>query len=277
MVGVNWLLCNKLQVHKKIQMKKIFLSFSVTLVSWAAVFSQNSQSALPKNWYLQDKDSSGIYGISLDKAYGFVKAKKIKSKQVVVAVIDSGIDTLHEDLKPVIWTNPKEIPANGIDDDKNGYIDDVHGWNFIGGKDGRNVKQDSYEAARVYNKLKLKYGSLVPDESSLDSANKADLELYKKAQQKIIGDVNPVEIAFMKKLLPGFLKGDSVIAKDLGKTEYNCTDLEKYTAVDADARKTKAFLIQLCKGNGSDEITNKQIMDEIDGKIRKPDACNNAP
>ena len=277
MVAVNWLLCNKLQVHKKIQMKKIFLSFSVTLVSWAAVFSQNSQSALPKNWYLQDKDSSGIYGISLDKAYGFVKAKKIKSKQVVVAVIDSGIDTLHEDLKPVIWTNPKEIPANGIDDDKNGYIDDVHGWNFIGGKDGRNVKKDSYEAARVYNKLKLKYGSLVPDESSLDSANKADLELYKKAQQKIIGDVNPAEIAFMKKLLPGFLKGDSVIAKDLGKTEYNCTDLEKYTAVDADARKTKAFLIQLCKGNGSDEITNKQIMDEFDGQIRKADAGNNAP
>lgn len=277
MVGVNWLLCNKLQVHKKIQMKKIFLSFSVTLVSWAAVFSQNSQSALPKNWYLQDKDSSGIYGISLDKAYGFVKAKKIKSKQVVVAVIDSGIDTLHEDLKPVMWTNPKEIPANGIDDDKNGYIDDVHGWNFIGGKDGRNVKKDSYEAARVYNRLKLKYGSLIPDESSLDSANKADLELYKKAQQKIIGDVNPAEIAFMKKLLPGFLKGDSVIAKDLGKTEYNCTDLEKYTAVDADARKTKAFLIQLCKGNGSDEITNKQIMDEFDGQIRKADAGNNAP
>ena len=277
MVAVNWLLCNKLQVHKKIQMKKIFLSFSVTLVSWAAVFSQNSQSALPKNWYLQDKDSSGIYGISLDKAYGFVKAKKIKSKQVVVAVIDSGIDTLHEDLKPVMWTNPKEIPANGIDDDKNGYIDDVHGWNFIGGKDGRNVKKDSYEAARVYNRLKLKYGSLIPDESSLDSANKADLELYKKAQQKIIGDVNPAEIAFMKKLLPGFLKGDSVIAKDLGKTEYNCTDLEKYTAVDADARKTKAFLIQLCKGNGSDEITNKQIMDEFDGQIRKADAGNNAP
>ena len=277
MVAVNWLLCNKLQAHKKIQMKKIFLSFSVTLVSWAAVFSQNSQSALPKNWYLQDKDSSGIYGISLDKAYGFVKAKKIKSKQVVVAVIDSGIDTLHEDLKPVMWTNPKEIPANGIDDDKNGYIDDVHGWNFIGGKDGRNVKKDSYEAARVYNRLKLKYGSLVPDESSLDSANKADLELYKKAQQKIIGDVNPAEIAFMKKLLPGFLKGDSVIAKDLGKTEYNCTDLEKYTAVDADARKTKAFLIQLCKGNGSDEITNKQIMDEFDGQIRKADAGNNAP
>ena len=258
-------------------MNKIFLLLSVALFSGAAMFSQTSKGVLPKNWYLQDKDSTGIYGISLDKAYDFVKAKKIKSRQVVVAVIDSGIDTLHEDLKPIMWTNPKEIPYNGIDDDKNGYIDDIHGWNFLGGKDGRSVKQDSYEAARVYNKLKLKYGSLIPDESSLKPEDKEELEIFKKAQQKIIGDVNPAEIAFMKKLLPGFLKGDSVIAAGLGKEEYNCTDLEKYTADNADAKMTKAFLLQLCKGNGSDEITNKQIIDEFDGQIRKADAGNNSP
>lgn len=258
-------------------MNKIFSLLTAALFSGVATFAQTSATPLPKNWYQQDKDSSGIYGISLDKAYGFVTSKKIKSKQVVVAVIDSGIDTLHEDLKPILWTNSKEIPGNGIDDDKNGYIDDVHGWNFLGGKDGRNVSKDSYEAARVYNKLKLKYGSLIPDESSMKPGDKAELEIFKKAQQKIIGDVNPAEIAFMKKLLPTFLKGDSVITKDLGKAEYNCTDLEKYTATDADAKKTKAFLIQLCKGNGSDEITNKQIIDEFDGQLRKADAGNNAP
>ncbi|MBC7689599.1 MAG: S8 family peptidase [Aquabacterium sp.] len=258
-------------------MNKIFSLLTAALFSGVATFAQTSATPLPKNWYQQDKDSSGIYGISLDKAYGFVTSKKIKSKQVVVAVIDSGIDTLHEDLKPILWTNSKEIPGNGIDDDKNGYIDDVHGWNFLGGKDGRNVSKDSYEAARVYNKLKLKYGSLIPDESSMKPGDKAELEIFKKAQQKIIGDVNPAEIAFMKKLLPTFLKGDSVIIKDLGKAEYNCTDLEKYTATDADAKKTKAFLIQLCKGNGSDEITNKQIIDEFDGQLRKADAGNNAP
>ena len=258
-------------------MNKIFSLLTAALFSGVATFAQTSATPLPKNWYQQDKDSSGIYGISLDKAYGFVTSKKIKSKQVVVAVIDSGIDTLHEDLKPILWTNSKEIPGNGIDDDKNGYIDDVHGWNFLGGKDGRNVSKDSYEAARVYNKLKLKYGSLIPDESSMKPGDKAELEIFKKAQQKIIGDVNPAEIAFLKKLLPTFLKGDSVIIKDLGKAEYNCTDLEKYTATDADAKKTKAFLIQLCKGNGSDEITNKQIIDEFDGQLRKADAGNNAP
>ncbi|MEO6732916.1 MAG: S8 family peptidase [Ferruginibacter sp.] len=258
-------------------MKKILLLTSVAILSLATVFSQTSKTVLPKNWHLQNKDSTGIYGISLDKAYDFVKTKKIKSSEVLVAVIDSGIDTLHEDLKPVLWTNPKEIPGNGIDDDKNGYIDDLHGWNFIGGKDGRNVKKDSYEAARVYNKLKLKYGSLIPDESSIAPAEKEELEIFKKAQQKIIGDVNPAEIAFMKNILPGFLRGDSIIAKDLGKEEYNCTDLDKYTATDPDAKKAKAFLVQLCKGNGSDDITNKQIIDEFDGQIRKSEAGSKAP
>lgn len=258
-------------------MKKIFLLLSVALFSGTVMFSQTSKGVLPKNWHLQDKDSTGIYGISLNKAYDFVKVKKLKSTQVIVAVIDSGIDTVHEDLKSILWTNPKEIPGNGIDDDKNGYIDDVHGWNFLGGRDGRNVKQDSYEAARVYNKLKLKYDSLITDESTLKPEEKEQLEIFRKAQQKIVGDVNPMEISFMKKLLPGFIKGDSVISKELGKAEYNCTDLDKYIPTDADAKKTKAFLIQLCKGNGSDDITNKQIIDELDGQIRKADAVNNAP
>ncbi|MCW3091381.1 MAG: peptidase [Ferruginibacter sp.] len=258
-------------------MKKIFLLLSVALFSGATMFSQSSKSVLPKNWYQQDKESTGIYGISLDKAYNFVKTKKLKSRQVVVAVIDSGIDTLHEDLKPILWTNSKEIPGNGIDDDHNGYVDDVHGWNFIGGKDGRNVTKDSYEAARVYNRLKLKFGSVMPDELSLSPAEKEELELYKKAQQKIVGDVNPAEIAFFKKILPGFLKGDSVITKELGKKEYSCSDLEKYTTTDEFALKTKMLLVQLCKSNPGSDITNKQLIDEFDGQLRKADAANKAP
>jgi subtilisin family serine protease len=195
----------------------------------------------------------------------------------VVAVIDSGIDTLHEDLQSVLWTNPKEIPYNGIDDDKNGYIDDVHGWNFLGGKDGRNVKKDSYEAARVFNKLKLKFDQLTVDESKLTETEKNEWATFKKTKQRLVGDINPDEIAFIKKLMPVFLKGDSVITKDLGKKEYNCTDLEKYVTTNADAKKTKIFLLQLCKGNGSDDITNNQIIDEFDGQIRKSEAADHAP
>lgn len=258
-------------------MKKISFLFTVAAFSASSIFAQTSKSILPKNWHQQDKEKTEIYGISLDKAYEFVKTNKVPSKQVVVAVIDSGIDTLHEDLKPILWTNSKEIPGNGIDDDKNGYIDDVHGWNFLGGKDGRNVSKDSYEAARVFNKLKEKYYNGIPESTNLSAAEKQEIEMYENAKQKLIGDINPAELAFMKKLLPDFLTGDSVIAKDLAKKEYNCTDLEKYTTTNPDALKTKGFLIQLCKGNGSDEITNKQIIDEIDGQVRKADAVNKAP
>lgn len=251
--------------------------FSVAIFISAAAIAQKATNEIPKNWYQLDKATTGYYGVSLDKAYAFVKAKKIKSTQVIVAVIDSGIDTLHEDLKPVLWTNPKEIPGNGIDDDHNGYIDDVHGWNFLGGKDGRNVKEDSYEGARVYNTLKTKYGEGIPDESSIAPEEKAEVAMYKKAKQKIVGEINPSEIAFLKQLLPALLKGDSVIAKELGKEEYNCTDLIKYTSTNPSASKTKMFLMELCKANSSDEISNKQIVEELQGNLRKADAAQNGP
>ena len=104
------------------------------ILSGLLIQAQNSE--IPKGWHMLDKKTDGYYGISTDKAYQFVKSKKLKSNTVIVAVIDSGIDTLHEDLKSVLWVNPKEIPGNGIDDDKNGYVDDINGWNFLGGRDG---------------------------------------------------------------------------------------------------------------------------------------------
>lgn len=256
-------------------MKIWFVSGALLLVSVA--FAQKKSEELAKNWYQLDKAGTGYYGISLDKAYDFLKAKKLKSKQVVVAVIDGGIDTLHEDLKPVLWTNAKEIPGNGIDDDHNGYVDDIHGWNFLGGKDGRNVKEDSYEGARVYTALKAKYGDEIPDDAAVPDSERAQVELYRKAKKKVVGEINPAEIAFLKQILPGFLRGDSVIVKELGKEEYNCTDLDKYTPTDVDAKRAKTFLVQLCKGNGSDELTNKQIIDELHGELRKADAAEHAP
>jgi subtilisin family serine protease len=97
-----------------------FVIMALALVS-TTTFSQTSiKEPLPNGWYLQDLKENGVNGISLDKAYQFVKGKK--SKTVLVAVIDSGVDTLHEDLKEILWHNPKEIPGNGIDDDKNGYL-----------------------------------------------------------------------------------------------------------------------------------------------------------
>jgi subtilisin family serine protease len=95
-----------------------------------------TDSVAPDNWFNLDESKDGVRGVSTEEAYKTVLKGK-KSRTVVVAVIDSGVDIEHEDLKDVIWVNKGEIPDNGKDDDGNGYIDDVHGWNFIGGADGK--------------------------------------------------------------------------------------------------------------------------------------------
>jgi cell wall-associated protease len=231
---------------------------------------------IPKNWHQLDPATTGYNGISLQKAYDLIKAKKLKSNRVLVAVIDSGIDTLHEDLKPVLWVNPKEIPGNGIDDDKNGYIDDINGWNFIGGKDGRNVKEDSYEAARVYHNLKAKWeGKSAADAITINE--KREFANYTRAKEKIVGDVDPKQLQQIEFMLAKITVGDSVIKKELGKEEYNATDMEAYKPTDDDAKMAKGILINISKANNTTDITNKQLIDELKGEIRKGEAVKEAP
>jgi len=261
----------KLKTH----MNKNFKNSALFLVAGFVSYALQAQE-VPKGWHMMDKASSGYYGISIDKAYDFVKTKKLKSSPVIVAVIDSGIDTLHEDLKPVLWRNPKEIPGNGIDDDKNGYVDDVYGWNFLGGRDGQNVEQDSYEAARVYHNLKAKYAEL-KDVSMLSVDELFYYDMWARAKQEIVGDVNPMEIIQIRRMSKMMAAGDSVIRKSIKKEEYNCKDLENYTTEDADAKKVKDILIRICEGNDNNEITNQQILDQLEADLNKMEASDIAP
>ncbi len=243
----------------------------------STAFSQSEKSTVPKNWHQLDKTETGFNGISLDKAYELVKTKKLKSKRIIVAVIDSGIDTLHEDLKPVLWTNPKEIPGNGKDDDKNGYIDDIHGWNFIGGKDGRNVKEDSYEGARVYNKLKVRWEGKEVVIEKLTPEEKTSYNSFVAAKAKVVGEVDPQEIGYLKMMYPKFKAGDSVLRKELGKEEYNGEDLKSNNTTNPDGKMAKGLILSISKANNSYEITNNQLLEEIQGQLRKAEAVNEAP
>ena len=124
----------------------------------------------PINWYNLDQKEDNILGVSTEKAYKELLLRK-KSRTVVVAVIDSGVDINHEDLQGKIWTNPKEIAGNGQDDDKNGYVDDLNGWDFIGGKDGKDVIHDSMELTRQLALLSKRFnGKTTADISASDKA-----------------------------------------------------------------------------------------------------------
>ena len=104
----------------------------------------------PRNWQLLDEATDHVPGISVERAYRELLTGKTPKQTVLVAIIDNGIDTSHVDLKANLWVNPKEVAGNKKDDDNNGYVDDIHGWNFIGGRDGDDVHFDTFEVTREY-------------------------------------------------------------------------------------------------------------------------------
>ena len=145
--------------------------YTFILLGAAQSQAQSSQ------WFHLDSKADSVWGISTDRTYRELLNNR-KPTPVVVAVIDGGIDSTHEDLKRILWTNPKEIPGNGIDDDKNGSVDDVHGWNFIGGKDGRNVQYETAEVTRQYARLRPLYEG--KNRSSLKPAQQKEFDQFVK-------------------------------------------------------------------------------------------------
>lgn len=155
-------------------MKNILL-LAAALFCFPAIAQQNP----PENWFNLSYGTDKVRGVQTERTYNeLIKDKK--GQTVIVAVIDGGIDYMHEDLKDVMWKNPGEIPGNNTDDDKNGYIDDVYGWNFLGNQKGENIRYEQTEATRLYKKLKPKYdGKLLID---VPAAQRQEFDLYEKVR-----------------------------------------------------------------------------------------------
>ncbi len=158
-------------------MKKIVLA-AVFLTGFSFTYAQEAKAPVdPKEnkdlmtWYHKDFATSKVYGVNTDNAYKYLESKGLKPKTVVVGVLDSGVQIDHPGLVKNIWTNPNEVPNNGKDDDGNGYIDDVHGWNFIGGKNG-DIGIDNMEVTRVVAKYKPVFEG---DDSAKNKANQAKM------------------------------------------------------------------------------------------------------
>jgi subtilisin family serine protease len=170
-------------------------------------------------WSATDLLNDTIPGMSVDRAYSEI-IKNRKGIKVIVAVIDSGVDIEHEDLKNVLWTNRGEIKGNGKDDDKNGYIDDIHGWNFLG-----DIVAENMEYTRYIKKLGPKYEGKT--EASIGAADRAEFALYQKAKaeyEKDYGEANANKTQY-ENILAQVKPAHAAMTKKLGKANYSKADL----------------------------------------------------
>ena len=229
------------------------------------VFGQDSL----KGWHLRDEQTDSLHGISINKTYQFLKGRK--SQQVIVAVIDSGVDTTNEDLKNILWTNPKEIAGNGIDEDKNGYIDDVHGWNFLGGKDGRNIKTESAEASRIYHRYKNKFDNKVVNEPQLSGDEKEQYELWKQASAIINAKPeDQMELMFLEMAYKAVKKHEKVLQQEMKKDTFTIGDVEKLAPVSPEVQKAKFGYITFMKLTGIEgDETNTSTFSQLEEYINQ--------
>jgi subtilisin family serine protease len=238
--------------------------FNVLVIFFLSFTTLVSQTAVPNDWYYGNP-GEGYTGISMRKAYNeFLKNKKTRT--VVVAVIDSGIDIEHEDLAANIWVNPGEIPDNGIDDDKNGYIDDVHGWNFIGGPDGKNVGPDTYEATRVYGSLKYKYENA--NVATLNKDQKKEYDIYLRAKENVEKETEKAKAALvqLENVEMKVMSAIDALSKALGDKTLDLASLESIDAT-GNQELTMAKNIAAQYLTASEVKTIAEIKEIIKGEI----------
>lgn len=228
---------------------KIYIYIAFFIAINTNVFAQDKNIALPKNWFNLDLVANGFFGISTEKAYKELLINKTPKAKIIVAVIDGGTDIKHEDLKDVLWINTKEIPGNGIDDDGNGYIDDIHGWNFIGSKRG-NLTYDNMELVRILKKYKPKFRSTIMT-TVLDSTEKAEFRIYKRAEAEFgkkydeASQTFPIYIAIKKVL--------DTVAFTNKKEIPSLEDIDRYKADDELEEQVKKIIRKGAKDEGGIE------------------------
>ena len=253
-------------------LKNAMLSF-LFLVNVHLLFAQNFQ-----NWHWKDFNTDTIHGISLHKAYQLLATLPQKPSPIIVAVIDGGIDTNHIALHRLLWTNTKEIPHNGIDDDHNGYIDDVHGWNFIGGKDGRNINKASDEKTRIYHQFKNKYENKDIDTNTLNTLEKRNYTIWKQTENEIqVSENDLANLQYVKMATNALKKMGSILLKEITDSNFTVLQLEQFQPVGRVTLETKMAYLRTIKILGVDsESTYPEIISDLEEYVEGKEKAANA-
>jgi subtilisin family serine protease len=200
------------------------------------------------NWYNLDPARDKAAGASVNRAYSDFLKDKAPKKQIVVAVIDAGVDINHPDLLGKIWTNKTEISGNGVDDDQNGYIDDIHGWNFLGNSKGENINYENVEQVRIVRKFSRQF----EDSISLEQVpleEQEDFKTYLLCKKSYEDDLKEYQdqakrvAEFEKK----FNDAETVLKNYLNKETLSKTDVEQISDTSAQVVKAKNYRLSLYK------------------------------
>ncbi|HLT79573.1 MAG TPA: S8 family peptidase [Cyclobacteriaceae bacterium] len=233
-------------------------------------YIQTDSVDLRKEWFLLDPEIDRVQGVSVERAYKLLEDRP--SRTVVVAVMDSGVDIDHEDLKDVIWVNEGEIPGNGIDDDKNGYVDDVYGWNFIG-----DVAADTYELTREYARLRIKYETDEPIKIRKKEKKEYEYWLmikdrFERYKAKSENDLKACQqqldsyTAFHKNLV----RSVDLLEETYGLEEITPEVIDTLKTDNKDA-ELAAYFIKVIFQNTSPDVTLDEVLEEFEYVIQYND------
>lgn len=259
-------------------MKKVLLA-AVFLAGFSFSYAQEAKgkNTDPKEdkdlmtWYHKDFSATKVYGVNTENAYKYLESKGLKPKTVVVGVLDSGVQVDHPGLVKNIWSNPNEVPGNGKDDDGNGYIDDVHGWNFIGGKNG-DVDIDNMEVTRVVAKYQSVFEG---DDSVKNKANQAkmpeEFAMYMKAKElfnkkSMEAKQNFKTYSMINELVPNMVKllgGKSVTSQNISAIKAP-TDQKDAIALNILAQVSQSPEFQGKSSEEFEKAIKEQMKEAID-------------
>ena len=234
-------------------------------------------------WHWKDLEKDGVHGVSLYQAQQQLMNLKIQPTPVVIAVLDGGIDTSHQQIKPFLWRNLKEIPGNQIDDDRNGYIDDVHGWNFLGNALGLNINKAAAEKARIYHQYKNEFKQAIIDSTNWDQKKKLSYKMWQQAATEIVFTEEDADnLAFIKMAKNAVVKMGLILIREIEDSNFSAEKLETYQPIGKITADTKISYLNTLRALGIDKTSGHQsiladLEEYITGKEQSAISLDIAP
>lgn len=237
-----------------------------TLLYTCTLFARGQDT---KFWHWKDLEKDGVHGVSLFKAQQILTDLKIKPNAIIIAVLDGGIDTNHHQIKPLLWNNPKELPGNQIDDDKNGYVDDIHGWNFLGNTLGVNIDKAAAEKTRIYHRYKNEFQQQNIDSTAWNLKKKDAFKQWQQAAAEIVfTEEEADQLAFIKMAKNAVVKMGVLLIREMEDSNFTVEKLETYQPIGKIAADTKIAYLRTIQALGIDKTNGHQsILEDLNEYI----------